>query len=111
MYQSITRSINQSTRKGTIMEVGIRYVITMGGDDGTLEVGDRIRLEPNGNITCANAMAWISANDVLDALQGAEYEVDNSAVAKSVWDSCRKPEAQSQLISPKAFDLLYQSFD
>lgn len=93
------------------MEVGIHYVVTMGSDDETLVVGDRIRLEPNGNITCANAMAWISANDVLDALQGVEYEVDNSPVANRVWDFNKESGSQSQLISSKAFDLLYQSFD
>jgi hypothetical protein len=93
------------------MEVGIRYVVTIGGYDGTLVAGDRIRLEPNGNITCSNAMAWISANDVLDALQGVGYAVDNSAMAKRVWDLHKKSGVCSQLISPKAFDLLYQSFD
>ncbi len=64
------------------MKTGIRYIVTKGSDDGTFEVGDRIWLQPDGSIGCAQAGGWVSGCDAPAALKGMEYEVDDEWVAR-----------------------------
>lgn len=70
-----------------ILEPGVRYIVTKGSDDGTLEVGDHIWLEddlvyyreaqgqPRGKVP------WITMGDIDKALQGVEITIDSNWLA------------------------------
>jgi hypothetical protein len=75
------------------MKVGTRYVVKTGSNDGTFMVGDVIRLEPNGDITCVAALGWVSAKDVSAALAGTEYEVDYEYTAMEMQKALKKAES------------------
>lgn len=57
------------------LEPGVRYVVTKGSDDGTLDVGDHIWLERD-LIHCREAQGWIAPEDTAEAMQGVEVAVD-----------------------------------
>lgn len=57
------------------LEAGVRYVVTKGSDDGTLDVGDHIWLE-RGLVHCREAQGWIAPKDTAEAMQGVEVAVD-----------------------------------
>jgi hypothetical protein len=54
----------------------IQYIVTKASDDGTFEVGDRIKLLSDGAILCIEAKGWIDAEDVPAATEGMECELD-----------------------------------
>lgn len=58
------------------MKPGMRYIVTKASDDETFQIGDHIRLEPNGAILCIEALGWVDADDVPAALVGMEYTPD-----------------------------------
>jgi len=57
------------------LESDVRYIVTKGSDDGTLEVGDHIWLERD-LIHCREAQGWIAPEDTAEAMQGVEVAVD-----------------------------------
>ena len=62
------------------LEAGVRYVVTKGSDDGTLDVGDHIWLERD-LIHCREAQGWIAPEDTAEAMQGVEVAVDSNWLA------------------------------
>ncbi len=58
------------------LEAGVRYVVTKGSDDGTLDVGDHIWLERD-LIHCREAQGWIAPEDTAEAMQGVEVMIDD----------------------------------
>jgi len=60
------------------MKPGIRYIVTKGSDDGTLQAGDHISLNEDGTVSCIEAMGWIEAEHVPEAMAGIEYEPDRA---------------------------------
>lgn len=64
------------------MEIGKRYIVTKGSDDGTFEVGDHIIRQVGGSILCVDARGWIDAEYVYEATQGMEIEVDQEWIER-----------------------------
>lgn len=60
------------------MKPGIRYIVTKGSDDGTLQVGDHISQNEDGTVSCIEAKGWVAKNDVPEAIKGMEYEPDRA---------------------------------
>jgi hypothetical protein len=58
------------------LESGVRYIVTKGSDDGTLDVGDHIWLERD-LIHCREAQGWIAPEDTAEAMQGVEVMIDD----------------------------------
>jgi hypothetical protein len=58
------------------METGKRYMVTKPSNDGTFSLGDHIYLENDGSISCLEARAWIVVEDVAEATEGMEIEVE-----------------------------------
>lgn len=60
------------------MKVGMRYIVTKGSADGTLQTGDHISLNEDGTVSCIEAMGWIEKDHVQEAMAGIEYEPDRA---------------------------------
>jgi len=60
------------------MKPGIRYIVTKGSDDGTFRAGEHIWLNKDGTVSCREAMGWIEAEHVSEAMAGVEYEPDRA---------------------------------
>ena len=73
------------------MTPGIRYIVTRGSDDGTLEVGDHVELCDDGTIECREAQGWVSKEDAAAALAGVVVEVDHA------WYAARGAELLAEL--------------
>jgi len=58
------------------LEPGMRYIVTKGSDDGTLDVGDHIWLERD-LIHCREAQGWSAPEDTAEAMQGVEVMIDD----------------------------------
>jgi hypothetical protein len=50
------------------MQIDIPHFVTKASDDGTFQVGDRIRLLSDGAILCIQAKGWISTKRMLKKL-------------------------------------------
>lgn len=59
---------------------GKRYVVTKASDDGTFLIGDHIILCADGAIECREALGWMAATDVEEAITGMEIAVDHEWV-------------------------------
>jgi hypothetical protein len=73
------------------MKPGMRYIVTKASDDETFQIGDHIRLEPNGAILCIEALGWVDAADVPAAIVGMQYEPDR------VWAQRKLAEAERMM--------------
>ena len=73
------------------MTPGIRYIVTRGSDDGTLEVGDHVELCDDGTIECLEAQGWVSKEDAAAALVGVTVEVDHE------WHAARRAKLLAEL--------------
>lgn len=60
------------------MKPGIRYIVTKGSDDGTFQACDHIWVNQDGSVSCREAMGWIDAEHVQEAMAGVEYEPDRA---------------------------------
>ena len=80
-------------KKPFVMDVGKRYVVTRGSDDGTFEIGDHVLLDGDGALNCVEAMGWIDSEDVPDATAGMEVIIDKE------WIELRKRALQKELNS------------
>ena len=60
------------------MKPGMRYIVTKGSADGTLQTGDHIWLDSDGTVSCREAKGWIEAEHVAEAMVGVEYEPDSA---------------------------------
>jgi ABC-type sugar transport system ATPase subunit len=72
------------------MKVGTYYIVTKPSDDGTFEVGDRIQLMDDGAILCVQARGWVDREDVKEAIQGMNYEVDTEYIEQRKADLLKK---------------------
>lgn len=61
---------------GKNMKVGIRYVVTKESHDETFQIGEHVRLNNDGTISCFEEQAWVEAEHVSDAIVGMEVAVD-----------------------------------
>ena len=64
------------------LKKGVRYIVTRGSDDGTLLDGDRIQMDIDGALLCAEANGFIPHEDVEEALKGAVLEIDKEWLEK-----------------------------
>ena len=80
------------------MKVGVPYMVTRESDDGSLVVGDQITLLPDGSLGNLQAEGWLEADDLLDAVAGAEFEVDRDRIQR------RKESLLRRLAALEAFD-------
>lgn len=66
---------------------GVPYVVTKASDDGTLEVGDRIRMsgdDDNRYLVCENASGWIPYEELQAAMKGMHCKADARIIAKRI---------------------------
>ncbi len=73
------------------LKTGRRYVVVTPSDDGTFEVGDHIKLNRDGTISCIEAQGWIEACDADEAIAGAEVVVDQE------WAEKRRKKLRAEL--------------
>ena len=59
-----------------------RYVVTKESQDGTFQIGDHIKYEEDGSISCLEAQGWIEADDVPRAIIGMEAVPDREWIEK-----------------------------
>ena len=64
------------------LKKGLRYIVTRGSDDGTLLDGDRIQMDIDGALLCAEANGFIPPEEAEEALQGAVLEIDKEWLEK-----------------------------
>ena len=64
------------------LKTGLRYIVTRGSDDGTLLDGDRIQMDIDGALLCAEAKGFIPPEEAAEALQGAVLEIDKEWLEK-----------------------------
>jgi|FLOH01.1.fsa_nt_gi hypothetical protein len=75
------------------MDVNVRYIVTKESENEEFIVGDHIKLNPDGSITCYEAMGWIEAEDVPAAIVGMEYKVDKNYMymkVEKLWREIRR---------------------
>ena len=77
------------------MRVGVRYVVTRASKDREFQVGDRIWMEPNGDIMCPAASGWMPAEDVPPATRGMQIEPDAN------WAAAMRADLERQLAALK----------
>ena len=56
------------------MKPGTRYVVTKPSDDGTFTVGEHVKINSDGAISCNEG--WVEPSDVAEAVVGMEVEID-----------------------------------
>jgi len=59
------------------LEAGVRYVVTKGSDDGTLEIGEHVWLDSQGCLCSREGQGWIDPPDLDEVLQGVEVVIDD----------------------------------
>ena len=79
------------------LEPGVRYVVTKGSDDGTLEVGNHIWLERD-LILCREAQGWIAPEDTAEAMRGVEVAVETKGTIMTIKN---RPEWAGYRATPK----------
>jgi hypothetical protein len=65
----------------------IPYIVTKASDDGTLEVGDRIRMsgdDDNRYLVCENVNGWIDYDELQAAMKGMHCKADTKLIAKRI---------------------------
>lgn len=65
----------------------IPYIVTKASDDGTLEVGDRIRMAGDDDkryLVCENVGGWIGHDELPAAMQGMHCKADTGTIAKRI---------------------------
>lgn len=68
----------------TKMEFGKRYIVTKASDDKTFQVGDHVHVEEDGAVVCREALGWIIASDVQEAIKGMEVqEITSKGLTKA----------------------------
>ena len=78
------------------MRVGVRYVVTRDSEHREFQVGDRIWLDSDGNITCSTANGWMPAEDVPEATRGMQIAPDAKWATATRADLERKLAALPQ---------------
>lgn len=71
------------------MMLGIRYIVTVGSEDGTFLLGDKITLLKDGCIMCDGG--WIEASEVSEATAGMKIKLDEE------WINRKQAKLQAEL--------------
>lgn len=66
----------------TALKEGTPYIITKGSDDGSLQVGDQVTLLAEGALENLPAEGWLEPGPLLEAVVGAEFEVDRLRIQR-----------------------------
>jgi hypothetical protein len=66
------------------MTPGIWYTVTKPSKRREFQIGDRIRLEDDGTISCPAAGGWMAAEDVAAATSGMDVAVDADRRAEKI---------------------------
>lgn len=78
------------------MNPGVRYIVTKGSTDGTFQTGDQIWLDGDGTVSCRQALGWIEAADVAEAMAGVEYEPDRAWAQRQIAKALAEAERIKQ---------------
>lgn len=66
------------------MTPGIWYTVTKPSHHREFQIGDSIRLESDGTISCPAAGGWMAAEDVASATAGMAVEIDAAKRAEQI---------------------------
>ena len=58
------------------VNTGRRYVVIKESNNGTFVVGDHIRFNEDGSISCLEAQGWVDTCDVAEATAGMLVKID-----------------------------------
>lgn len=82
---------------------GVPYIATKASDDGTLEVGDRIRMSGDDDkryLVCENVGGWIDYDELPAAMKGMHCKADARLIAKHNTSLKPKPVSPSSANTP-----------
>jgi len=82
---------HESMMNGPSMKPNIRYIVTKASLNGEFQIGDRIRMEPNGDILSTDGIGWTPVKDVPNATEGWEIEINKD------WYLARRYKLETEL--------------
>lgn len=76
---------------GPSMKPNIRYTVTKASLNGEFQIGDHIRMEPNGDILSTDGIGWMPVEGVPKATEGWEIEINTD------WYLARRYKLETEL--------------